>query len=232
MFRRRTQPCATTTEEPEPPELDVEARLDERLIQNAQQGDLPSFNTLVTRHQRSVYNVCLRMLRDSALAEDAAQDTFIKAWTSIGTFRGGLVRPWLLRIATNRCYDILRSQGRRPASSLDAELVESEPQWTSQTAIAEHPEGHATRRELSAYLERALGELPDDQRLAIILSDVQGHSYDEIAQITEVAVGTVKSRIFRARARLRELVLAETNAREHLERYQRLVNSANQESAG
>jgi RNA polymerase sigma-70 factor (ECF subfamily) len=232
MFRRRTQPCATTTEEPEPPELDVEARLDERLIQNAQQGDLPSFNTLVTRHQRSVYNVCLRMLRDSALAEDAAQDTFIKAWTSIGTFRGGLVRPWLLRIATNRCYDILRSQGRRPASSLDAELVESEPQWTSQTAIAEHPEGHATRRELSAYLERALGELPDDQRLAIILSDVQGHSYDEIAQITQVAVGTVKSRIFRARARLRELVLAETNAREHLERYQRLVNSANQESAG
>jgi RNA polymerase sigma-70 factor (ECF subfamily) len=232
MFRRRTQPCATTTEEPEPPELDVEARLDERLIQNAQQGDLPSFNTLVTRHQRSVYNVCLRMLRESALAEDAAQDTFIKAWTSIGTFRGGLVRPWLLRIATNRCYDILRSQGRRPASSLDAELVESEPQWTSQTAIAEHPEGHATRRELSAYLERALGELPDDQRLAIILSDVQGHSYDEIAQITEVAVGTVKSRIFRARARLRELVLAETNAREHLERYQRLVNSANQESAG
>jgi RNA polymerase sigma-70 factor (ECF subfamily) len=232
MFRRRTQPCATTTEEPEPPELDVEARLDERLIQNAQQGDLPSFNTLVTRHQRSVYNVCLRMLRDSALAEDAAQDTFIKAWTSIGTFRGGLVRPWLLRIATNRCYDILRSQGRRPASSLDAELVESEPQWTSQTAIAEHPEGHATRRELSAFLERALGELPDDQRLAIILSDVQGHSYDEIAQITQVAVGTVKSRIFRARARLRELVLAETNAREHLERYQRLVNSANQESAG
>jgi RNA polymerase sigma-70 factor, ECF subfamily len=232
MFRRRTQPCATTTEEPEPPELDVEARLDERLIQNAQQGDLPSFNTLVTRHQRSVYNVCLRMLRESALAEDAAQDTFIKAWTSIGTFRGGLVRPWLLRIATNRCYDILRSQGRRPASSLDAELVESEPQWTSQTAIAEHPESHATRRELSAFLERALGELPDDQRLAIILSDVQGHSYDEIAQITEVAVGTVKSRIFRARARLRELVLSETNAREHLERYQRLVNSANQESAG
>jgi RNA polymerase sigma-70 factor (ECF subfamily) len=232
MFRRRTQPCATTTEEPEPPELDVEARLDERLIQNAQQGDLPSFNTLVTRHQRSVYNVCLRMLRDSALAEDAAQDTFIKAWTSIGTFRGGLVRPWLLRIATNRCYDIIRSQGRRPAGSLDSELVEIEPQWTSQTAIAEHPEGHATRRELSAFLERALGELPDDQRLAIILSDVQGHSYDEIAQITEVAVGTVKSRIFRARARLRELVLAETNAREHLERYQRLVNSANQESAG
>jgi RNA polymerase sigma-70 factor, ECF subfamily len=232
MFRRRTQPCATTTEETEPAELDVEARLDERLIQNAQEGDLPSFNTLVTRHQRSVYNVCLRMLRDGALAEDATQDTFTKAWTAIGTFRGGLVRPWLLRIATNRCYDIIRSQGRRPAGSLDAELVESEPQWTSQADIAEHPEGHATRRELSAYLEHALGELPDDQRLAIILSDVQGHSYDEIAQITDVAVGTVKSRIFRARARLRELVLADTSAREHLERYQRLVSSANQEPTG
>src|SRR6476660_259316 len=162
MFRRRTQTCAPTTEEAEPPGLDVEARLDERLIQNAQQGDLPSFNSLVSRHQRSVYNVSLRMLRDTALAEDATQDTFIKAWTSIGTFRGGLVRPWLLRIATNRCYDILRSQGRRPAGSLDVELVETEPQWTSQTAIAEHPEGHASRRELSAFLERALGELPDD----------------------------------------------------------------------
>jgi RNA polymerase sigma-70 factor (ECF subfamily) len=232
MFRRRTQTCAPTTEEAEPLELDIEARLDERLIQNAQQGDLASFNTLVSRHQRPVYNVCLRMLRDAALAEDAAQDTFIKAWTSISTFRGGLVRPWLLRIATNRCYDILRSQGRRPAGSLDAELIETEPQWTSQTAIAEHPEGHVSRRELSAFLERALGELPDDQRMAIILSDVQGHSYDEIAQITEVAVGTVKSRIFRARSRLRELILAETNAREHLERYQRLVNSARQEPAG
>jgi RNA polymerase sigma-70 factor (ECF subfamily) len=166
------------------------------------------------------------MLRDAALAEDATQDSFIKAWTAINSFRGGMVRPWLLRIATNRCYDILRAQGRRPAGSLDAELVESEPRWTSQSDIADHPEHHATRQELSSFLERALGELPDDQRLAIILSDVHGHSYDEIAQITAVAVGTVKSRISRARSRLRELVLADSSAREHVEQFQRLTNSA------
>jgi RNA polymerase sigma factor (sigma-70 family) len=185
----------------------------------------------VARHQSSVYNVCLRMLRDAALAEDATQDAFIKAWTAISTFRGGLVRPWLMRIATNRCYDILRAQSRRPAASFDAELIETEPQWTSQTEIGEDPEQHASRHELSVFLERALADLADDQRMAIILSDLQGHSYDEIAQITGVAIGTVKSRISRARTRLREIVLAQTDAREHLERYLRLTTEAIQETA-
>jgi len=234
MFRREKRertPATVEIADPASPEIDAEARLDERLIRNAQRGDLPSFNAIVTRHQRAVYNLCLRMLRDSGLAEDATQDSFIKAWTAINSFRGGMVRPWLLRIATNRCYDILRAQGRRPTGSLDAELVESEPRWTSQSDIADHPEHHATRQELSSFLERALGELPDDQRLAIILSDVHGHSYDEIAQITDVAVGTVKSRISRARSRLRELVLANADAREHVEQYQRLINSAIQEPA-
>lgn len=209
--------------------LDPEARIDERLIRNAQTGDLPSFNTLVTRHERAVYSVCLRVLRDGSLAEDATQDTFIKAWTAVTTFRGGLVRPWLLRIATNRCYDLLRASGRRPADSLDAELFEAEPQWTSQASIAEHPEHHATRQELSTMLEHALGELPDEQRLAIILSDVQGHTYDEIASITGVAIGTVKSRISRARSRLREILLTDPNAREQFGRIQRQFNS---ESSG
>jgi RNA polymerase sigma-70 factor (ECF subfamily) len=235
MFRRgqRQAPPAETGSAPiTSAELDPEARLDERLIRNAQAGDLPSFNTIVTRHERVVYSVCLRMLRDAGLAEDATQDTFVKAWTAIDTFRGGLVRPWLLRIATNRCYDLLRASGRRPAGSLDAELFEAEPQWTSQTAIAEHPEHHAARGELSAVLERALGELPDDQRIAIILSDVQGHSYDEIASITDVAVGTVKSRISRARSRLREILVSDPTAREHFGQIQRLLNSESGGGAG
>lgn len=201
--------------------MDAEARLDERLIRNAQNGDLPSFNTLVTRHERTVYNVCLRMLRDPMAAEDATQDTFIKAWSAVDTFRGGLVRPWLLRIATNRCYDILRSQKRRPADSLDAELVESEPDWSSQAEAAEHPEQFASRRELSGFLERALGMLPEDQRLVIVLSDVQGNSYEEISGITGVPVGTVKSRINRARTRLREIIVAHPDAREQLVQVQR-----------
>ena len=231
MFRRGKDSSKNDEASPESADLDPESLLDERLIRAAQQGDLPSFNSIVNRHQQSIYSLCLRMLRDSALAEDATQDTFVKAWTAISSFRGGLVRPWLLRIATNRCYDILRAQGRRPAGSLDAVPVESEPHWTSQASIAEDPEQHAARSELSVFLERALGDLPDDQRLAIILSDVHGHSYEEIAQIANVAVGTVKSRISRARSRLREVVLAEREAREHLERFQRLYTSATGESA-
>jgi RNA polymerase sigma-70 factor (ECF subfamily) len=202
---------------------EAENRLDERLITNAKQGDLPSFNTLVTRHERVVYNVCLRTLRDPTLAEDATQDTFLKAWTAINTFRGGLVRPWLLKIATNRCLDLLRASSRRPAASLDAQPIELEPNWSSQTEVAEHPEQHASRRELSAALERAMAELPDDQRLVIILADVQGYPYEEIATITDAAMGTVKSRINRARARLREALLADPVAREHLRQFQRFL---------
>lgn len=234
MFRRSQRDAtldASEQTDDSSPELNAGARIDERLIQNAQKGDLPSFNTLVTRHERTVYNVCLRMLRDSGLAEDATQDTFIKAWTAIDSFRGGLVRPWLLRIATNRCYDVLRAKGRRPADSLDAELFEAEPDWSSQSEIAEHPEQYATRRELSAFLERALAELPEDQRLAIILSDLQGHSYEEIAIIADIAVGTVKSRISRARSRLREVIRAHPEAREHLSSLQRFLDSEMPETA-
>jgi RNA polymerase sigma-70 factor (ECF subfamily) len=202
------------------PVLDAEAQHDERLLLAAQGGDLPSFNALVLRHERPVYNLCLRMLRDVSSAEDATQDTFVKAWTAANTFRGGLVRPWLLRIATNRCYDILRAQGRRPADSLDAELFESEPTWTSQSS-GEHPEVFAARVELSARLERALASLPDDQRLVVILSDVQGHQYDEIAEITGVAVGTVKSRLSRARSRLREVLRDDPASRELFARFTR-----------
>jgi RNA polymerase sigma-70 factor (ECF subfamily) len=233
MFRRKSHsPEPETTADVEGAErtLDPEARLDERLVENAQKGDLPSFNTLVTRHERVVYNICLRMLRDTALAEDATQDTFIKAWTAIDSFRGGLVRAWLLRIATNRCYDIIRAKGRRPADSLDAEEFEAEPDWSSQSDIAEHPEDHASRRELSAFLERALAMLPEDQRLAIVLSDVQGNSYEEIAEITGVAIGTVKSRISRSRSRLREIILTHPDAREHLEQFQRLFKDEQSEA--
>lgn len=196
-------------------------REDEQLVLRAQRGDLDAFNQLVTRHERAVYNVCFRLLRDAAQAEDATQDAFIRAWSAIESFRGGLVRPWLLRIATNRTYDLLRAKARRPAQSLDAELYEVEPEWTSQSASTEHPESFATRTELSAHLERALGSLPEDQRLAIVLSDVQGYGYEEIAQVMGVAVGTVKSRISRGRSRLRTVLQQDAAGRELLERFAR-----------
>ena len=210
------EPAASTTQA-------AEVLIDERLVKNAQRGELASFNTLVTRHERAVFNVCLRLLRDAASAEDAAQDTFVKAWTSLDQFRGGMFRPWLLRIASNRCYDILRARGRRPADSLDAQPYEIEPEWTSQSQQAEHPENFATRRELSFHLERALATLPEDQRLAVILADVQGYGYEEVAAVTGVALGTVKSRISRARARLRQMLRDDPTTGELFERYGRLT---------
>lgn len=197
---------------------------DQRLVKLAQNGDMSAFNTIVERHQRAVYATCLRMLRDPQLAEDATQDAFVRAWSAIQSFRGGIVRPWLLRIATNRTYDMLRSKARHPAQSLDAQPFESEPEWTTQVSAGEHPEQFTTRDELSDLLQEALASLPDDQRLAIVLSDVQGYGYDEIAQVMDIAVGTVKSRISRGRARLRDYLNQSPAAMELAERYVRLTD--------
>lgn len=222
VIRFRTNHLTALSPEPAVPVLRAESESDledERLMRLAQAGDLRAFNDLVQRHERAVFSVCLRLLRDPGLAEDAGQDTFIRAWNAIDSFRGGLVRPWLLRIATNRSYDVLRAKARRPAQSLDAELYEIEPEWTSQTGATEQPESFADRSELSVHLERALASLPDDQRLAIVLSDVQGYPYEEIAQIMGVATGTVKSRISRGRARLRDALQQQPDSRELFSRF-------------
>jgi RNA polymerase sigma-70 factor (ECF subfamily) len=221
VFRRRNRDAT-----PPPPDLvasslDPDAAREARLIAAAKQGDLAAFNVLVTLHERSVYGLCFRILGEQMAAEDAAQDAFLKAWSSIATFRGELFRAWLLRIATNRCYDVIRAKGRRPADSLDAFAFEPEPTWTSQAGGAEQPEQHAARTELSRHLELALASLPDDQRLTIILSDIEERSYEEIAEITGAAIGTVKSRLSRARARLREMLRAQPEQRELLERFGR-----------
>lgn len=187
---------------------------DHGLMSAARAGDLAAFNALVERHQQVVFSVCYRFLGDAASAEDAAQDTFVRAWRSSRGWNGGLVRPWLLKIATNRCYDLLRSQTRRPTDSLDAAPVEVEPRWSSQVET-EDPAGHATRADLSARLERSLATLPFDQRAAIVLVDIQGVSYEEASAITGAAVGTIKSRISRGRARLRDDLREDAAAWEH-----------------
>jgi RNA polymerase sigma-70 factor (ECF subfamily) len=220
---------------PSAPEVAPEAAIsdDEWLMLQAQRGDLDAFNQLVLRHERSVFSVCLRLLRDYALAEDAAQDTFIRAWTNSHTFRGGEVRPWLLRIATNRSYDMLRAKSRRPSGSLDAELFEIEPVWSTQV-IDETPDGAALRSELAIRLERALHELPEDQRAVVILSDIQGCSYEEVSIATGAALGTVKSRLSRARARLRQVLVDDPASSELFERFARMQGNpagANDERA-
>lgn len=214
-----------------PPAATPEAQLDEALVRRAQAGDLDAFNQLVVRHERPVFNVALRLLRDVGLAEDATQDAFIRAWQNIGSFQTGSVRSWLYKIATNRAYDMLRASARRPAGSLEAEMVEIEPIWSAGGAGEEAPDAHALRRELSIYLERALISLPDDQRMVVMLVDVQGLDYHEVAETMGIALGTVKSRLSRARAKIRQALADDTQARELFERYLRLEADTSRDGA-
>lgn len=184
-----------------------------QLIARARDGDLDAFNQVVECYQGLVYRVCLRVLNDSGRAEDVAQDTFIKAYSALDQYQGGSLKSWLMRIATNRCYDVLRAERRRPAASLEAQPMESEPEWSVEPGT-ENPDSYASRSQLSAYLERALGELTVDQRTAVVLFDIHGYSYEEIAGITDASLGTIKSRISRGRVRLREILRADEQARE------------------
>jgi len=171
---------------------------EDELIQRAKQGDLDCFNRLVERYQREVYNLCLRMLGNTQAAEDATQDAFLSAFRGVGKFRGGSFRAWLCRIAANACRDQFRLQRRRPTTSLDTIPIELEFDQR-----APSPEEYALRQELGEEINRALAALPPDQRLAVILRDVEGLDYEEIAQATASSLGTVKSRLSRGRARLR-----------------------------
>ena len=180
-----------------------------RLVEFAQRGDVESFNELVRLFEGRVYNLCYRMLGDADSAADAAQDAFLSAFRNLRSFRGGSFRSWMLRIATNTCYDALRVRKRRPSVSLDMEAddeLASSPLQIADTA--ESPDDFAQRRELAAAIQDGLTALPDEQRIVLILSDIQGLAYEEIAQITNSNLGTIKSRLSRGRARLREVLKA------------------------
>ena len=180
-----------------------------RIVERAQRGDVESFNTLVRTYEGRVYNVCYRMLGDPDSAADAAQDAFLSAFRNLRGFRGGSFRSWMLRIATNTCYDLLRSRKRRPTVSLDLETEESDDAAPLQIAdTAESPTEFALRRELAAAIQRGLDGLPDEQRIILILSDIEGLAYEEIAEVTNTNLGTVKSRLSRGRARLRDILKA------------------------
>lgn len=174
------------------------------LISAAQRGDVNSYNTLVLHYQNQAYNVAYRIMGDPDSAADATQDAFISAYKAIRTFRGGSFKAWLLRIVTNACYDEIRRRKRRPDSSLDALYVEDEAAEASLATRTENPEQHAQRMDLQSAIVNCLQGLSEDQRAVAILSDIEEMSYEEIAQVIGSALGTVKSRLSRARAGLRE----------------------------
>ncbi len=181
---------------------------EQRLISAAQSGDLEAFNQIVRLYETRVYNLCYRMLGDADAAADATQDTFIAAFRNARHFRGGVFKSWLLRIATNACYDALRARKRRPSVSLESADDAEDGNRIDVADQAESPDEFVLRQELSAVIQAGLAELPEDQRIVLILSDIQGLTYDEIAQIVGINLGTVKSRLSRARAKLRDILRA------------------------
>jgi RNA polymerase sigma-70 factor (ECF subfamily) len=183
----------------------------ETALRAAQRGEVAAFNVLVQSFQRQVYNVCYRTLGNADDAADATQEAFLSAFRAVKTFRGPEAgfRAWLLRIAVNACYDHLRRRQRRPSDSLEAlgdgddlgaadRLADTEP----------GPEQQALTAETARQLEGANASLPPEQRLTVVLCDVQGLSYEEAAHAMSVELGTVKSRLSRARTRLRELLIS------------------------
>jgi len=189
-------------------------RIESDLIRAAQCGDLRAFNQLVEWHQDAVYHTAYRIVGAADAADDASQDAFISAYKHIREYRGGSFKGWLLRIATNACYDQLRAQKRRPADSIDDLLSRDDDREPADFVNGrEGPEQHAERAELNRLLQSGIGALPDDQRIVLVLADVQGLSYEEIAAATGANLGTVKSRLNRARLRLRDWLM---ERQEHL----------------
>ena len=173
------------------------------LIQQAQQGDVGAYNTLVLHYQDALYNVAYRIMGEPGAAADATQEAFISAYKALNRFRGGSFKSWLMRIVTNACYDELRRRKRRPQTSLDqiVETYESSPLLVSEAELG--PEANRQWAEVVEAISRCLDELPDEQRVATVLRDVEGYDYGEIAEIMASTLGTVKSRLSRARAKLR-----------------------------
>ena len=178
---------------------------DSILVQASRLGDLESFNRLVDHYQGLVYNLALRMLHDPSSAEDVAQETFLSAYQHIQSFRGGSFRAWLLRITVNACNDLFRRAARHPQVSLE-QVLDSAGSAAEAPNPNRGPEDTALQSEQQRVLARLLLELPPDLRAAVVLSDVQGLSYEEIATATNEALGTVKSRLSRGRARMRDLL--------------------------
>ncbi|NDJ84805.1 MAG: sigma-70 family RNA polymerase sigma factor [Chloroflexi bacterium] len=185
---------------------------EQALLQAAKQGDVTAFNEIVLQYQDLAYGVAYRILREPQTAADATQNAFISAYRKLEQLSGQNFKGWLLRIVTNTCYDELRRRKRHPEASLDGILEDSNgdtlpigsDEENTMMAPVEGPELAAHRRELQTAIESCLQKLNDAYRIVAVLVDVEGMSYEEAAQIAEVSLGTVKSRVSRARAQLRD----------------------------
>lgn len=177
-----------------------ERRADRELVSRAQEGDKRAFDLLVLKYQQKVAGLISRYLRDTNEIMDVTQEAFIKAYRALPGFRGeSAFYTWLYRIAINTVKNHLVSQGRRPpGDDVEAEVAEQMDMGGRLREIGT-PEGHLLSDEIARTVQRALDELPEDLRTAIVLREFDGLSYEEIANTMECPIGTVRSRIFRAR---------------------------------
>jgi len=177
------------------------------LLRRARAGDGRAFEDLARREEVGLYRHVLRIVGTPQEAEDVVQDSLFSAWRSISALQGGSFRAWLFRIATNRSIDLIRVRRRRGELPLEPDEGE-EVGWAEPVAPGPDPPEMASRSEAVAAVEEALRDVPAEQRAALLLRDVEGFSYEEIALITAAEVGTVKSRIHRARLAVRNTLVA------------------------
>ncbi len=179
---------------------------EQALITDAQGGNLDAFNTLILHYQDSVFNTALRILGDEDQAADASQEAFISAFKSIASFRGGSFKAWLMRTVTNACYDELRRQKRRPTTPLEPDTDDGEemdsPRWLADPNMT--PAQQAEADEVEHAIQHCLDNLPLEFKTVVVMADIQGMDYTEVAAAVRVPLGTIKSRLARARLRLRE----------------------------
>lgn len=181
---------------------------EQELIQRAQRGDLEAFNVLVLHYQDRIYSVAYRMMGDSDSAADLAQEALLIAYRKLKTYRGGSFVGWLARITTNRCYDELRKYQRRPTDYIEDLPGHDADDGPPLPANTPSPEEHTLQNELYQAVQDCITALNPSQRAILVLSDVQGLSYQEVAEATGTTLGTVKSRLSRARQAVRRCLQA------------------------
>ena len=182
------------------------------IVQQVLEGNTNAFEELVLEYEKKVYNVALRILGNSEDAADMTQEAFIKAFNSLSGFRGdSKFSVWLTRIVSNLCLDFLRSRSRRPTVSLSVEDDEGDDVQLDIADISQSPELLLERSLTRESVRRGLKALPEDYREILLLREIQGLSYDEIAEALNIEVGTVKSRIFRGRKKLCDYLIKDGN---------------------
>jgi len=179
---------------------------DQILVEQVQRGDKRAFELLVAKYQRKIFRLLSRLIRDSAEIEDVAQEAFIKAYRALPNFRGeSAFYTWLYRIAINTAKNYLVAQGRRAPTTTETEIDEAENfDEGDQLRDVNTPDSMLLSKQVGEAVNRAIERLPEDLRTAIVLRELEGLSYEEIAETMNCPIGTVRSRIFRAREAIAE----------------------------